>query len=629
MTSPVRAVDLIMCITPFGEPDTRLATAVCAAGGLGVLDLGRGDRRSREALARLKRAAPGPYGVRVAVGCALTPEDLGPAPDTVVLAADAPWTVGQLATQSRVLVEVTDLVGAREAVAAGAHGLIARGAESGGRVGALSTFVLLQQLLDAPELDLPVWACGGIGPRTAAAAVAGGAAGVVLDSQLALLAESRLPEATAAALRSLDGSETIVVAGHRVLHRRGPDAVHPPTDDPAAVAALLGAEDLRTQLLPVGQDGFLAARFAEQWGDVRRTVRELTAAINREGAVAGDALRPGTSPMSRALGTRLPVAQGPMTRVSDRAAFAAAVAADGALPFLALALADGDRTREMLTEAKAALDGRPWGVGVLGFAPEELRNAQLEAVRELRPTHAVIAGGRPAQAEALERAGISTFLHVPSPGLLRQFLEAGARKFVFEGSECGGHVGPRASFPLWEAQLAVLEDFPDAEGLEVFFAGGIHDERSAAMVTALAAPLTARGAAVGLLMGTAYLFTEEAVDRGAIQPLFQRQVMAAAATALLETAPGHATRCVPSPFTLNYHKRAAELRANGVPDRRLWEELERLNVGRLRIASKGVDRTDGGERAPRDGGTHRNHRLLMGGEVARPASATNTQTTQH
>lgn len=628
MTSPVRAVDLIMCITPFGQPDVRLATAVCAAGGLGVLDLGRGDRRAREALARLRRAAPGPYGVRVAAGCALTRDELGPAPDTVVRAPDAPWTIAELAPHTRVLAEVTDLAEARAAVAAGAHGLVARGAESGGWVGELSTFVLLQQLLGATELDVPVWAAGGIGPHTAAAAVAGGAAGVVLDSQLALLAESRLPEATAAALRSLDGSETAVVAGHRVLHRRGPDAVRPPAGDPAAVAALLGAEDLRTQLLPVGQDGFLAARFAERWGDVRRTVRELTAAIRVDADACG-ALRPGTSAMSRALGTRLPVAQGPMTRVSDRAAFAAAVADDGALPFLALALADGARTREMLTEAKAALDGRPWGVGVLGFAPEELRNAQLEAVRELRPSHAVVAGGRPAQAEALERAGISTFLHVPSPGLLRQFLEAGARKFVFEGSECGGHVGPRASFPLWEAQLAVLEDFPDAEGLEVFFAGGIHDERSAAMVAALAAPLTARGAAVGLLMGTAYLFTEEAVDRDAIQPLFQRQVVAAASTALLETAPGHATRCVPSPFTFNYREREAELRDSGASDRQVWEELERLNVGRLRIASKAVDRSADGELTPVDEQRQFSEGMFMAGEVAVLRSATTTVAALH
>ncbi|MCZ0990453.1 hypothetical protein O1M54_41570 [Streptomyces diastatochromogenes] len=127
-----------------------------------------------------------------------------------------------------------------------------------------------------------------------------------------------------------------------------------------------------------------------------------------------------------------------MTRVSDQAAFAAAVAADGALPFLALALADGERTRAMLTEARAVLDGRPWGVGVLGFAPEDVRNAQLEAVRELRPTHAIIAGGRPAQAEALERAGIRTFLHVPSPGLLRQFLQAGRAGSCSRGPSAAG-----------------------------------------------------------------------------------------------------------------------------------------------------------------------------------------------
>ncbi|MFF4015707.1 SDR family NAD(P)-dependent oxidoreductase [Streptomyces sp. NPDC001843] len=663
MTSAVRALDLIICVTPFGEPDARLAAAASRAGGLGVLDLGAGDRGAREALARLRRTAPGPYGVRVAAHCRMRPQDLtghrtsGPGekgkggPDSVVLAPDAPWRVDEIAAGHRVLVEVTDLAGARDAVRAGAHGLIARGGESGGRVGSLSTFVLLQQLLAEPDVDAPVWACGGIGARTAAAAVAGGAAGVVLDSQLALLAESGLPEVTAAALRSLDGSETVVVGGHRVLRRRGPDAPPLPSGDPAAVAALLGADDPRHRLLPVGQDGFLAARFAERWRDVKGVVRGLRATVREALADAGPstpapmkpvdrqsaaitptpdrALLPG-SPMSRALGTRLPVAQGPMTRVSDQAGFAAAVADAGALPFLALALASGEQTRTMLTAARTVLEGRPWGVGVLGFAPEEVRNAQLEAVRELRPSHAVIAGGRPSQAEALERAGISTFLHVPSPGLLRQFLDAGARRFVFEGAECGGHVGPRASFPLWEAQLAVLEDFlagadeETARRIEVFFAGGVHDARSAAMVAALAAPLTARGAAVGVLMGTAYLFTAESVEHGAIQPLFQRQVVTATTTALLETAPGHATRCVPSPFTRDYRDREAELRARGVPDRRIWEELERLNVGRLRIASKGLDRPDGGELTPVDEQRQLSEGMFMAGDVAVLRSATTT-----
>ncbi|MFI7292713.1 SDR family oxidoreductase [Streptomyces sp. NPDC050121] len=646
MTSAVRSEDMIIGITPFGEPDAGLALAVGRAGGLGVLDLGSGDRRTREALARLHRASPGGFGVRVGASCRLTPADLGPDdPHTVVLTADAvesptgadsavPWSIAGLAARHRVLVEVTDLAGARHAVRAGAHGLIARGAECGGRIGELSTFVLLQQLLAAPEMTLPVWACGGIGPRTAAAAVAGGAAGVVLDSQLALLAESALPEPAAAALRTLDGSETVVLAGHRVLLRRGPDAPRLAEGaGPQAVAALLGAQDPRTQLLPVGQDGFLAARFAELWGDVRRTVRGLRdAVLDAVGDDAAARALGAESPMSRALGTRLPVAQGPMTRVSDGAAFAAAVAADGALPFVALALADGARTREMLAETRDAVAGRPWGVGVLGFAPEDVRTAQLEAVRELRPTHAIIAGGRPSQAQALERDGIRTFLHVPSPGLLWQFLEAGARRFVFEGSECGGHVGPRGSFPLWEAQLAVLADYldgVDATDVEVFFAGGVHDERSAAMVAALAAPLTARGAAVGLLMGTAYLFTEEAVAHGAIRPLFQRQVMAAERTTLLESAPGHATRCVPSPFAAGYRDQEARLRAEGVPDRRIWEELERLNVGRLRLASKGVTRDSDGLLAPVDEQRQLAEGMFMAGEVAVLRSATTTLAALH
>ena len=52
----------------------------------------------------------------------------------------------------------------------------------------------------------------------------------------------------------------------------------------------------------------------------------------------------------------------------------------------------------------------------------------------------------------------------------------GARRFVFEGAECGGHVGPRNSFALWEAQCAVIAGALDAgakgEEFAVLFAGG-------------------------------------------------------------------------------------------------------------------------------------------------------------
>ncbi|MFE6486516.1 SDR family NAD(P)-dependent oxidoreductase, partial [Streptomyces sp. NPDC057757] len=208
------------------------------------------------------------------------------------------------------------------------------------------------------------------------------------------------------------------------------------------------------------------------------------------------------------------------------------------------------------------------------------------------------------------------------------------RKFVFEGAECGGHVGPRNSFPLWEAQLGVLDDFlagtrtAEAAELRLLFAGGVHDERSAAMVTALAAPLSARGAAVGVLMGTAYLFTEEAVSAGAVLPLFQRQVVDARSTDLLETAPGHATRCVSSPFTDEFAAVKEDLAARGTPGREAWEQLERLNVGRLRLASKGIERTGGAlsavgeERQLAEG-------MFMAGEVAVLRSAVTTVDALH
>ncbi|MFD9080652.1 SDR family NAD(P)-dependent oxidoreductase [Streptomyces erythrochromogenes] len=634
--------DLVVAVSPFEEPRPRIVTAAERAGALGLLDLGRDASAARRALEELGRrlggaspgtgaaagagagAGAGRYGVRVPVGCPLGPGDLPPEVDTLLLADPASLTPGRVADwaaaagRPRVWAEVTGRSEAAGAVAAGAHALVAKGHEAGGRVGASTTFVLLQQLLADPAIAVPVLACGGIGPHTAAAAVAGGACGVLLDVQLALTveAEADLPYEVAAALRAMDGSETRIVDGHRVFAR--PDLPLP--DGP--VAGLLGARDLRTQLLPVGQDGASCARLAARHrttGGVLRAVRE---------AVSGhlaDAVR------SEPLLGPLSVAQGPMTRVSDQAAFAGAVAAAGGVPHLALAVMEGPDVRRLLAETAERLGDLPWGVGLLGFAPPELRREQLAAVTGARPPYAIIAGGTPAQAAPLEAAGIRTHLHVPSPGLLERYLAEGARRFVFEGLECGGHVGPRASFPLWEEQIELLlRSCPDPATLDVLFAGGIHDERSAAMAVAAAAPLAARGARIGVLMGTAYLFTEEAVAAGAVLPGFQRAALECADTVLLHTAPGHATRCASTPYAATFEATRRRLAESGVEPREMWEELERLNLGRLRIASKGLRRPPGGgapepvseERQAADG-------LFMLGQAATLRTRTTTVAALH
>jgi acyl transferase domain-containing protein/NAD(P)H-dependent flavin oxidoreductase YrpB (nitropropane dioxygenase family) len=605
--------ELVVGITPFEEPNAALAVALARAGALGVLNLGRDAARARAALADVCRWWGGAFGVRVTSECPLRPTDLPEQVDLVVHGPSSPWPI---ASGRRVFAEVVSVAQARAAVRAGAYGLIAKGAEAGGQVGTTTTFVLLQQLLADPQITIPIWAAGGIGPHTAAAAVAGGAAGVVLDAQLALVAEADLPEEVAAAIQLMDGSETAVVGGHRLYTR--PDL---PAVDPDSVATRLGARDLGA--LPIGQDGALAAGLAQRYVTAGGVVAAIRAAVT-------DQLRAALSQTAHSV--RPLVVQGPMTRVSDQAEFASAVAAAGGLPFLALALSNGEQARALLEQTAAQLEGRPWGVGILGFAPPDVRAAQLAAVHQVCPPYALIAGGRPAQAAPLEAAGIATFLHVPSPGLLDRFLAEGARRFVFEGRECGGHIGPQASFPLWEIQLQRLLRYDDTHAcagqVQVLFAGGIHDERSAAMVAALAAPLVGRGARIGMLMGTAYLFTEEAVTAGAIQPGFQQAALACEQTVLLETAPGHATRCADSPYLSTFTETRARLVAEGVPRDQMWAELEQLNLGRLRIASKGL-RRDGAALIPVDGRVQHRDGMIMIGDVAMLRAETTTIQTLH
>ncbi|MDY7013558.1 MAG: beta-ketoacyl synthase N-terminal-like domain-containing protein, partial [Cyanobacteriota bacterium] len=322
--------------------------------------------------------------------------------------------------------------------------------------------------------------------------------------------------------------------------------------------------------------------------------------------------------LARSHRTQYPIVQGPMTRVSNTAAFARAVARGGALPMLALALMPGPRVRALLQETRDLLSDRAWGIGILGFVPQALREEQLAVVMEIKPPFALIAGGRPDQAMRLEARGIATYIHVPTSKLLELFLEQGARRFVFEGRECGGHVGPLSSFNLWESAIAtLLERVPTGAESEihVLFAGGIHDAASAAMVAAMAAPLAERGMRFGVLMGTAYLFTEEAVSCGAIVKEFQDIALACTQTINLETGPGHASRCAVTPFAREFYDTRRKMMAANRSPEEIKNTLEDLTLGRLRTASKGVTRNSTGEIERVDEAQQRKNGMYMIGQV--------------
>ncbi|GAA0548673.1 type I polyketide synthase [Chitinophaga japonensis] len=575
----------IIGVTPFEKPDAGLALALAKAKAFPVIHLGRDKALAAAALSRFTAQSDQPFGVCFA---GAHPMDIS-LPEQVTLAILPYGMKVSLRPGVQIYYQVHSIGEAHKARAAQASGIIVKGNEGAGQVSDESSFILFQRV--AREVrDVPIWVQGGAGIHTAAALYATGAAGVVLDSQLVLFPECQAPAALKSVCEKLNGNETRVIDHFRVLVRPHSPAL-PEQATQADLEPYLHTLDLDKGYLPLGQDIAIGIDLAQRYKKLGRLVFALQEAAHGHlhQAKTLNVLSPG-NPLSKELGIPYPIAQGPMTRVSDVPAFAAAVADDGGLPFVALSLLKGEQARQLILHTKSLAGNRPWGVGILGFAPPELREEQISYIKEERPPIVLIAGGRPSQAKALEQAGIKTFLHVPSASLLDMFIKEGARRFVFEGRECGGHVGPLSSMVLWERQVERLLQEEHAGQFSIFFAGGIHDALSAAFVSVLAAPLAAKGARIGVLMGTAYIYTREAVSSGAILQQFQEQAMEHKETVLLETAPGHETRCLYTPFADFFNAEKTRLQLAGTDKKEIWALLEQLNVGRLRIAAKGMER---------------------------------------
>lgn len=581
-------IPLLLAITPFEKPDVKLVMQLQKTSALPVLHLGRTPGEADAAVTQLTRKKNADFGLCFAADSALS----GPLPVQVKLII-LPWGMSvPKGFEGEILYQVHSVPEALEASAAGITRIIAKGNESAGKVGSDASFILVQRILQqAPAMD--VWVQGGAGIHTTAGLLAIGAKGVVFDNQLALFPECSAPAPLKNICKHLNGSETRIIAGHRVLVRPGSPALE---DNPEweALRPLLGSLDPEVAYLPMGQDIALAAPFTARYGKTSAFFHAvLMAAQGQLRQARATPILESEGAMAKSLGTTYAIAQGPMTRVSDEPGFAAAVAEQGALPFVALSLLRGEAARDLITRTKEQTAGKPWGVGILGFADPELRKEQLNYIKAAAPPFVLIAGGRPAQAAELEQSGIATFLHVPARSLLDLFLKEGAKRFVFEGRECGGHVGPLSSLVLWELQVNRLLQEEDPSAFHLLFAGGIHDARSAAFISVMTAPLAVRGARIGVLMGTAYLYTREAVETGAIVRQFQDKALHAEETILLETAPGHETRCLHSDFGDYFEQEKQRLTASGTEKKAIWEHLESLNVGRLRIASKGLERREG------------------------------------
>ncbi len=251
-----------------GAAGGRLASAVTAAGGLGML--GVGSAGTPAVLRREIGVAQGRFGIGlvhwVMAGC---PELLDialaaqPALLSVSFGTDFGWV--QRAHDAGVMVttQVASVEAARRAEDAGVDVLVARGAEGGGHGEPLSgTLPLLTGVLDA--VDVPVLAAGGIGSaRGVAAVLAAGASAAWIGTLFAACPQALTSETARAEL--LAGADTEltskydIAAGYRwpagipervlrgssVNAGQGVDQVRQPVDAGELVATLCAdAEEL-------------------------------------------------------------------------------------------------------------------------------------------------------------------------------------------------------------------------------------------------------------------------------------------------------------------------------------------------------------------------------------------------
>ncbi|MEA2527541.1 MAG: nitronate monooxygenase [Thermomicrobiales bacterium] len=244
-----------------GTDTVELVAAVSEAGGLGILGaLMLSPEALRAAIRAIRARTDRPFGVNLIVhppepdggdvGAARRffaryREELGlPAADGEV-ALPPPFVAGQLqviceeavpvlntmgdptglvdpahAAGIKVMPFVTTVAEARRAVALGADAVVAQGAEAGGLRGTfrlgpdgevplVGTMALVPQVVDA--VKVPVVAAGGImDGRGLLAALALGAAGVMLGTRFSLARESGVTASWRAALQTADETDVVV-----------------------------------------------------------------------------------------------------------------------------------------------------------------------------------------------------------------------------------------------------------------------------------------------------------------------------------------------------------------------------------------------------------------------------------
>jgi NAD(P)H-dependent flavin oxidoreductase YrpB (nitropropane dioxygenase family) len=206
----------------------KLVTAVCNAGGLGILASATMSLAElRTAIKETAAGTNGPFGVNIRADAPDAGERVA-----AVIGAGVPVASFALAPRPELIAAFKDAgvitlasVGARrhaEKVAAwGIDAVIATGGEGGGHTGAVPTSLLIPQVAGA--VDIPVIAAGGFfDGRGLVAALGYGAAGIAMGTRFLLTTDSPVADAVKRAYLAAGLDGTVVTrrvdgVPHRVL----------------------------------------------------------------------------------------------------------------------------------------------------------------------------------------------------------------------------------------------------------------------------------------------------------------------------------------------------------------------------------------------------------------------------
>ncbi len=257
----------------------------------------------------------------------------------------------------------------------------------------------------------------------------------------------------------------------------------------------------------------------------------------------------------------------------------AAVSNGGGLGIIGAGHMPTDILRQEIRKTKELTD-RPFGVNLMLLTPhiEELIQVSLE---ERVPVVTTGAGNPGALINKFKEIGTKVIPVVPSIALAQRMEKVGADAVIAEGTESGGHIGELTT-------MVLVPQIVDAVSIPVIAAGGIADGRGLAAALALGAD--------GVQVGTRFVCATECT----VHENYKQKVLDAKDrdTTVTARSTGHPVRVLKNKLTREFDQMEKE----GVP----IEELESLGVGKLRLAAKEGDVSNGSVMAGQSAGLVKN-----------------------